>query len=312
MEAVYLICSLASTSIRSTVQSLILAVRSLLLLRSPTTTHDDDGEGPVRLYEGHVRHVRTAPARHAFTYPVRYALLDLDVAAPSKGHVSADEARRVATTDGPVMLLTIPESVGYEQNPLSVYYCFDRDGSLEKCIAEVTNTPWGERVTFVFRPGADLVAKPLHVSPFMDMLGNWSIHANPPGENLFLMISSQHPTFGNYFTATLKAKRVGSTSSSLHSEIFFWLMPHKVAFWIYWQAVKLWWKNISFIQHPRYGNPGYREEALVRDQKLKYSQTMGEDKCNYVHLDECQSNSSSHGDAENRYCVWRDAQWPWC
>lgn len=37
-------------------------------------------------------------------------------------------------------LLTIPPSVGYEQNPLSVYYCYDFEGSvavLKKCIAEV-------------------------------------------------------------------------------------------------------------------------------------------------------------------------------
>lgn len=32
---------------------------------------------------------------------------------------------------------------------------------------QVTNTPWAERVTFLFSPGLDLVAKPLHVSPFM-------------------------------------------------------------------------------------------------------------------------------------------------
>lgn len=38
------------------------------------------------------------------------------------------------------MLLTIPPSVGYEQNPLSLYYCYDVEGSsqhLKKCIAEV-------------------------------------------------------------------------------------------------------------------------------------------------------------------------------
>jgi len=32
---------------------------------------------------------------------------------------------------------------------------------------QVTNTPWGERVSFVFDPHSDLVAKALHVSPFM-------------------------------------------------------------------------------------------------------------------------------------------------
>lgn len=34
-------------------------------------------------------------------------------------------------------------------------------------VLQVTNTPWGERVTFLFNPNSDLVAKPLHVSPFM-------------------------------------------------------------------------------------------------------------------------------------------------
>ena len=31
----------------------------------------------------------------------------------------------------------------------------------------MTNTPWGERVSFLFDPNVDVVAKPLHVSPFM-------------------------------------------------------------------------------------------------------------------------------------------------
>lgn len=35
------------------------------------------------------------------------------------------------------LLLTIPQSVGYEQNPLSLYYCYDDDQILKKCIAEV-------------------------------------------------------------------------------------------------------------------------------------------------------------------------------
>ncbi|KAH9287732.1 hypothetical protein KI387_031849, partial [Taxus chinensis] len=97
----------------------------------------------------------------------------------------------------------------------------------------VTNTPWGERVSFVFNPNADLVAKPLHVSPFMDMLGNWKMHASLPGRNLSLTILVQHPEFGNYFTATLEAKKVEQLI--VNPEIFIWLVPHKVAVWIYWQ-----------------------------------------------------------------------------
>lgn len=46
---------------------------------------------------------------------------------------------------------------------------FIDDGGL---LLQVTNTPWGERATFAFDPSSDLVAKPLHVSPFMVWLGN--------------------------------------------------------------------------------------------------------------------------------------------
>ena len=67
------------------------------------------------------------------------------------------------------------------------------------------------------------------------MLGSWNIKANDPGENLTISISVHHPELGNYFTASLKAKKLCSSSESDHA-IFFWLMPHKVAVWIYWHV----------------------------------------------------------------------------
>ncbi|KAM1235184.1 hypothetical protein ACFX13_004770 [Malus domestica] len=140
------------------------------------------------------------------------------------------------------------------------------------------------------------------------MLGNWSIRANAPADDLFVSISVQHPNLGNYFTATLKAKRVSSSLASDHA-LFFWLKPHKVAVWIYWHAFKLWWKNVSFVQHPRYSNPAYREEALVRDQKLKCCQAVGygEDK---PHLQPKGSRQGciANGKSEARFCTWRDAK----
>ena len=74
---------------------------------------------------------------------------------------------------GPVLLLTNPRSAGYVQNPISVYYCYSCKHELVCCIAEVTNTPWGERVTFVFSPAGTRVPKSLHVSPMMDMKNTW-------------------------------------------------------------------------------------------------------------------------------------------
>ena len=71
------------------------------------------------------------------------------------------------------------------------------------------------------------------------MLGNWTIKANAPGDNLSVAISVQHPKLGDYFIATLNAKKVSSSSVSDHA-LFFWLMPHKVAVWIYWHVSGIW------------------------------------------------------------------------
>lgn len=83
------------------------------------------------------------------------------------------------------------------------------------------------------------------------MLGNWSIRANAPGDNIFVVISVKHPELGDYFTAALKIKKVPSSLSG-HHVVFFWLMPHKVALWIYWHvsdSLKLLTKRFLLISH---------------------------------------------------------------
>ncbi|KAK4271856.1 hypothetical protein QN277_020486 [Acacia crassicarpa] len=314
MEMLYLLCSIFSTLLTSLLFSILLPFLILLrLLRHPSGT--TALSPPVSLYQGTVWHQRRRPVHHSFHYNVRYALIDLDRSPHSPpDHLSADEARQITDTTGPVLLLTIPPSVGYEQNPLSLYYCYDVEGSsrrLKKCIAEVTNTPWGERVSFTFNPESDLVAKALHVSPFMDMLGSWNIRASDPRDNLTVAISVHHPELGCYFTASLKAKKLGHLSEPDHS-VFFWLMPHKVAVWIYWHALKLWWKNVRFVQHPRYTVPTYREEALMRDQKLKCCGTVGfNDENKHIQRRGTEQVNSGDINFSNRWFKWRDAKWPW-
>ncbi|KAL9242117.1 hypothetical protein vseg_016149 [Gypsophila vaccaria] len=303
MELIYLLGSITSNLITSFALSLLLPFQLLLRHIFPSLASDDRA---VTLYEGVVWHERRRPVHHSFLYNVRYALIDLDRAprmVSSSSYISADAAREVAGTTGPVYLLTIPPSVGYEQNPLSVYYCYNSEDSsnrLKKCIAHVTNTPWGERVSFVFDPNSDLVAKALHVSPFMDMLGNWRINTTKPCNDLSIVISVQHPHFGEHFCATLKAKKI---ASSLDHMLYFWLMPHKVAMWIYWHALKLWWKKVPFVQHPRYVSAAYREEALSRDQMLS---------CCFAQ--NCDTNDVCTKDCSNvkrHRFSWTNAQWPW-
>ncbi|EPS70462.1 hypothetical protein M569_04301 [Genlisea aurea] len=307
MELFYLIGSIVSTALTSSALSILILLRICFRRLYGRRRVEDYGSSSVRYYSGTVWHERRRPVRHSFSYPVRYALYDLGGAADvPEGHLSVEYCRLLCGTNGSVFLLTIPPSVGYEQNPLSVYYCYDVDGSTQvfrKCIAEVTNTPWGERVTFVFDPNSDLVAKPLHVSPFMacilllklfffDMHGNWSMKTSDPGDSLHIVITVHHPSLGNYFSASLTARRVDSSSVDDHS-MFFWLMPHKVAFWIYWHALKLLWKGVPFVPHPRCQTPTYREDALDRNEVLH-------------------SRNVQLMDSKTRCFEWRDAKWPWC
>jgi hypothetical protein len=153
-----------------------------------------------------------------------------------------------------VRLLTHPPSAGYSQNPISVYYCYGADGGqLERCIAEVTNTPWGERVTFLFRPGGETVPKALHVSPLMDMRSTWRIKASDPRERLFLSVACSHPELGDFFRATFDARlssapHLPNETASLGTLWRYGFQPHRVALWIYWHAVVLLWKGVSFYR----------------------------------------------------------------
>ena len=105
----------------------------------------------VQYYEGVVVHRRRKPVDHSFKYAVRMAMVSLDTppawfSKQAKDHMTAQQAREAAGTDGPVDLLTHPVSFGYLQNPISVYYCRSKeDGAVIRCIAEVTNTPWADR-----------------------------------------------------------------------------------------------------------------------------------------------------------------------
>ena len=97
MEALYLLSSIISTSLTSFALSLLLLFRRLFPSRAAGAPDS------VSLYQGTVWHERRRPVHHSFKYSVKYALIDLDHAlhAPSD-HLSPDEARRVAETNGPV------------------------------------------------------------------------------------------------------------------------------------------------------------------------------------------------------------------
>jgi DUF1365 family protein len=92
---------------------------------------------------------------------------------------------------GPVRVLTQLRSFGHCFNPVSFYYCLDeRSGQIEALVAEVTNTPWGERHAYVIPAGAGRFKKALHVSPFFDMDHTYTCRSTRPGRDLAVRIEN--------------------------------------------------------------------------------------------------------------------------
>lgn len=194
------------------------------------------------LYEGTIRHRRVQPAKE-FEHRLALAYLDLDELPALLGGrlvssrpgllrfrrrdylgdpmtpLSAAVHERVAqltgtAPEGPIRILTQLRSWGLCFNPVSFYYCMDPAGQRVKSVlTEVTNTPWGERHSYLLQAGDDdsalltgTFAKALHVSPFMGMDHVYAARATAPGETLSVHIESRRDGT-SVFGATLAMER---------------------------------------------------------------------------------------------------------
>jgi uncharacterized protein len=103
---------------------------------------------------------------------------------------------------------------------VSFYYCHDADGELAAMVAEVTNTPWGDRHAYVLPRGEDAAVlhgsfpKMLHVSPFMGMAQRYEWRATAPAETLSVHIENREGD-RRAFDATLSLRRRPFTRRTL-------------------------------------------------------------------------------------------------
>ena len=132
--------------------------------------------------------------------------MDLQAPPPGDylGHGAVEEL--LGTPAERIGLLTMPRSLGVGFNPVSFYYAFDDGGDLLGLVAEVTNTPWGERHAYALPAGGGSVGKDLHVSPFMGMDHAYDVRATVPGETLSVHIESRRDG-ALAFDATLNLRR---------------------------------------------------------------------------------------------------------
>ena len=187
------------------------------------------------VYEGTIRHRRVAVRRYEFRHRIAMAYVDLEELPGLLGgrlvrrrpglvrfrrrDYLGDPAVPLATAvrelvgDVPrIRVLTQLRTFGHCFNPVSFYYCFDGAENLEAVVAEVTNTPWGERHAYVLDHRRTEHDKAMRVSPFMGMDQRYTVSVAPPGPTISVHIESRERR-EKAFDATLSLQRRPFTAS---------------------------------------------------------------------------------------------------
>jgi len=241
-----------------------------------------------RLYEGVVRHRRLHPTSHEFSYRVFMpyicleelpGLFDGNRLWSARGPALArfrrsdflgdpdlpleDEVRRRILEEtgtrhrGPIYLLANLRYFGFNMNPIACYYCFSEDESrLEFLVAEVNNTPWNERHSYVL-PGPQQgrwlqteFDKQFHVSPFNPMEMRYLWRSSTPDHRLVLHLATAEQG-RRVFDASLSLSARPMTATNLNRTLWRYpLMTARIALAIYWQALRLFIKGVPFYSHP--------------------------------------------------------------
>jgi DUF1365 family protein len=248
------------------------------------------------IYTGRVRHRRVSP-RHAFTFPLFMVYLDLaeldevcsltrswgtsrfqparfrreDYLTRSEhdGPLGLAESVRACVREqvgfvpeGPIRMLSHWRYFGHIFNPVTFYYCFDTSERIEAIVAEITNTPWGERHAYALDARAPLRDRPLrwrfnkefHVSPFLPMELGYDWTFTPPSDRLFVHMNLTDPRTAKVFDATLVMRRREMSPGVLWGVLARYpFMTLQVLSRIHFEALRLWIKGTRIVPHPARG-----------------------------------------------------------
>jgi hypothetical protein len=249
------------------------------------------------LYFGEVVHQRFFPRRHRLRYRVFQGLFDLDelpglsrklrlfshnranlFAFHDSDHGDGGTLRAyvenlvtqagLSIVGGRIAVLCMPRILGFVFNPLSIFYCYNREGSLVANLYEVNNT-FGERHSYLIPAEvADhdgvkhRCEKVFYVSPFMDMAMNYDFKLTLPGATLATVINGSRADGAPLILASFfGTRRELSDRMLLLALTTYPLLTVGVVAAIHWEAVKLFAKGLRLRRRPA---PPLADVTIVR------------------------------------------------
>jgi uncharacterized protein len=238
------------------------------------------------LYTGAITHRRFIPKSHGFSYPffMYYLKLDEIEKIPSIGrlfsttkwafnrffrpdyygdssqplHVAIKRRMAEITGEevkGPVYGLMNMRTLGLYFSPVNFYYGFNEDLNFTHFLAEVSNIPWNERYQYAHfvEDGNYTPTEPkqFKVSPFNPVNQQYTWSIQPPGEAIGVELGVNDER-GLVFEASLALKREPLSKKTLQKQLFKKpVMTASIVAGIYWQALRLYLKQIPYIPYEK-------------------------------------------------------------
>ena len=232
------------------------------------------------IYNGEVTHTRFKPVRHFLKYKTFSLLIDLDeinildksigifshnkfniFSFYDKDHGDRDGGNlkdwvisnlkkfRIKENITNIKVLCYPRILGYVFNPLSIFYCYEKD-KLVAIFYEVKNT-FNEQHTYIFKikNNEEIIQKcrkKFYVSPFMDMETFYNFKLLNPKDKLSVFIK-QTDADGTILTATQTGdKKEFSFKQLAINFLKYPLMTIKIISSIHYEALLLWKKGAIY------------------------------------------------------------------
>lgn len=151
-----------------------------------------------------------------------------------------------------IMLLTNLNVLGYNFNPVSFYYCFDKANQPMCCVAEVSNTfremkPYLLDTNTLKTSGFHLnTTKYFYVSPFIEHDANFDFNLGIPGEKLNIRIDDFKDGKRFFISTVTGTQKKLNNLNLLWYSIRFPFITIRIIILIHWHALMLWRKKITY------------------------------------------------------------------